>query len=83
MQQRRRLLLVWHLDAARGPSTPSFDHLVGAQQERFGDRQTKRVRSGQIDDEIEFVRLLDRDIGRLGSAQEPQRSTEYLPYYPP
>src|SRR5215475_13887342 len=22
---------VWHSDAARGPSTPSFDHLVGAQ----------------------------------------------------
>jgi hypothetical protein len=21
---------VWHSDAARGPSTPSFDHLVGA-----------------------------------------------------
>jgi hypothetical protein len=20
---------VWHVDAARGPSTPSFDHLVG------------------------------------------------------
>src|SRR5215470_5364300 len=26
----------WHVDAARGPSTPSFDHLVGAcEQHRF------------------------------------------------
>ena len=25
---------VWHSDAARGPSTPSFDHLVGAGEQR-------------------------------------------------
>ena len=29
----------WHLDAARGPSTPSFDHLVGkAEQPQRHDR---------------------------------------------
>jgi hypothetical protein len=30
-----------------------------AQMERLRDRQTKRLGGGQIDDEIEFARLLD------------------------
>src|SRR5262249_11449279 len=47
----------------------SFDHLVGAQQERFRDRQTKRLGGGQVDDEIELGGLLDRDITRLRPAQ--------------
>src|SRR5262245_9897113 len=47
----------------------SFDHLVGTQQERFRDRQTKRLGGGQVDDEIELGGLLDRDITRLRPAQ--------------
>src|SRR5215467_8240548 len=46
-----------------------FDDLVGAQQERFWDRQAKRLGGRQIDDEIELCRLLDRDVGWLRSAQ--------------
>jgi hypothetical protein len=42
-----------------------FDHLVGAGQERFGDDQPKRLGGLEIDDEFEFVRLLDRNIGWL------------------
>src|SRR6516162_6686559 len=60
---------VWHSDAARGPSTPSFNHLVGAQQERLRDRQAERLGGGQVDDEIELGGLLDRDVTRLRSAQ--------------
>jgi hypothetical protein len=44
---------------------PLFDHLVGAQQERLRDRQTEGLGGGQIDDEIELSRLLDRQVGRL------------------
>src|SRR5262249_37794626 len=38
----------------------SFNHLVGAQQEGLRDREPERLDGCQIDDEIEFSRLLDR-----------------------
>ena len=47
----------------------SFDHLVGAQQERFRDCQSDRLGGRQIDDEIELGRLLDRKVSRLRAAQ--------------
>src|SRR5438093_12328681 len=47
----------------------SLDHLVGAQEERLGDRQAKRLGGVQIDDEIELGRLLDRDVAWLGPSQ--------------
>jgi hypothetical protein len=37
----------------------SFDHLVSAQQERLGDFEVEGLCGCQIDDEIEFSRLLD------------------------
>src|SRR5215510_9355340 len=51
------------------PSRRSFDHLVGAQQERFRDRQAQSLGGGKVDDEIEFSRLLDREIAWLRPAQ--------------
>src|SRR5215510_10252640 len=60
---------VWHSDAARGPSTPSFDHLVGAEQEPLRDVQSKSLGGGQSDDEIEPGRLLDGQISGLCPAQ--------------
>ena len=62
---------LWHLDAARGPSTPSLDHLVGAAEQREREGETKRLGGLQIDDKIESGRLLDRKVGRalgLGTA---------------
>ena len=47
-----------------------FDHLVGAQQERFRDGQTQRFRSLEIDDKLERGRLLDRNLCGLYSAQQ-------------
>ena len=47
----------------------SLDHLVGAQQERLWDFEAEGFCSGQIDDEIEFGRLLDWDVARLRPAQ--------------
>ena len=46
-----------------------FDHLVGAEQERFRDCQPEGLGGRQIDDEIESGRLLDRDVGGLCAAQ--------------
>src|SRR5262249_52613826 len=62
---------VWHSDAARGPSTPSFDHLVGAahQWERHGDAE--RLRGLHVDDQLEFCDLLDRQVGRLLTFENP------------
>src|SRR5262249_22973217 len=49
----------------------SLDHLVGAEQERLWDGQAKRL---EIDDEIEFARLLDRNVCRLRPARFYRRS---------
>src|SRR5262249_5129216 len=47
----------------------SFDHLVGAQQERFGDCQPERLGCCKINNEIELGRLLDRNFARLCPAK--------------
>jgi hypothetical protein len=39
-----------------------FDHHVGAGEEGFGDSQTERLCRRQIDNKLEFVRLLDWNI---------------------
>src|SRR5262245_59286758 len=51
------------------PPFTSLDHLVGAPQERSRDRQAERLGGGQIHDEIEPGRLLDRDVARLRATQ--------------
>jgi hypothetical protein len=48
---------IWHLDAARGPSTPSFDHLVGPGQQCRGNCNSKRLGGLEVDGEREFGRL--------------------------
>src|SRR5262249_48616334 len=47
----------------------SFDHLVGACDERGWDSEGERFCYRNIDDEIEFGRLLDRDVPWLHPAQ--------------
>ena len=42
-----------------------LDHLVGGGQERFRDGDAERLGSLEVDDEIEFCRLLDWQIGWL------------------
>src|SRR5262245_29592265 len=56
-----------------------FDHLVGEREQRRRNRQAERLGDLQIDDEIEFNRLLDRQIGRLRSAQNPVNITSGAP----
>ena len=44
-----------------------FDHLVGDGEQRRRRRETKRLGLSQVDDQLEFGRLLDRDFARLRS----------------
>src|SRR5256886_11532074 len=54
-------------DPFRKCGDPSFDHLVGAQQERRRDRQADGARSLQGHDQLELGRLLNREIGGGGA----------------
>ena len=45
-----------------------FDHLVGAGEQCRWDGKAERLGGGEIDDEIELDRLLDREISRLRAA---------------
>src|SRR6516165_124787 len=60
----------WHVDAARGPSTPSLDHLVGAAEQRQRDCKAEDLGGDQIDDQLDFYRLLDRQVGWLLALEE-------------
>ena len=51
-------------------SAASLDHLVGAQLEFAIDRKAKLLRSLEIDDQLKFAWLLDRQIGRLRALQD-------------
>src|SRR5437868_2342779 len=59
----------WHLDAARGPSTPSFDHLVSAEHKTGGHVVSNRLSGLEVNHKLERGGLLDRQIGRLRAAE--------------
>src|SRR5262245_725231 len=75
---KRTLLLTWAGLPPAGSHqlclAHSFDHLVGALEERLGDGEAERFRGLEIDDELELGRQLHRKIGWLG-ALENQRYT--------
>src|SRR6266481_8357677 len=60
---------VWHVDAARGPSTPSLDHLLGAGKQYPRDHEAESLRRLEIDHKLEFRRCLHRKIRRFGAAE--------------
>ena len=47
----------------------SFDHLVGAREQRRRHVEAERLRHDQVNDEVELGRLLDRKIGGLRPPQ--------------
>jgi len=52
--------------AGKRPSA-SLDDFVGAAEQCVRDREAERLGGLQVDDQLEFHRLLDREIGRLGT----------------
>src|SRR5262245_64230768 len=56
---------VWHSDAARGPSTPSLDHLVGAGEQAIRHREAERLRGPEIEHELELGRLHDWQVSGI------------------
>src|SRR5262249_56082162 len=61
---------VWHSDAARGPSTPSLDHLVGDGEQRRWNREAEHPGGLRVDDKLELGRLHDRQVRRLGTLED-------------
>src|SRR4051794_13706823 len=60
---------LWHLDAARGPSTPSFDHLVGELLEMRRPLKPERLGGLEIEHQFELGRLHKPAlvVGHVGS----------------
>ena len=47
-----------------------LDHLVGARQQKRRNFDVLRLRGLQIDDELEFVRRLHRQVGGIGALED-------------
>src|SRR5262245_25698769 len=62
---------VWHSDAARGPSTPSFNHPVGGHLHDRRHRQAERLGGLEIDHEFESCSLIDRQLSGLLALENP------------
>src|SRR5215468_11006104 len=56
---------VWHSDAARGPSTPSLDHLVGAAKQWQRHWYAKRLGSLEVQEHLDLRGLLNRQFARF------------------
>ena len=51
----------------------SLNDLVRPLQQRRRDREAERLGRLEVDDELEFGRLLDRQVGGLGPLEDPIR----------
>src|SRR5262249_44803827 len=61
---------LWRRLVTPGPLAVSLDHLVGAAEDRLWDRQAERLGGLEVDDQLEFRRLLDREVRRFGALQD-------------
>jgi hypothetical protein len=48
----------------------SFDHLIGEGEQLVGNDDAERLCGADVDDHFKLGRLLDREIGRLGSIED-------------
>src|SRR5262249_211287 len=60
---------VWHSDAARGPSTPSFNHLVGDGNQFVWNLEAERFGRFEVDHHLVFGGSLHGQISRLVAIQ--------------
>src|SRR5262249_34651740 len=73
----RCVSLPWRLPAGAATRDVSLDDLVGAGEDRWRHRQAERLGAVEIDHQLERGRLLDRQIGRLGTLTDlPGENTE-------
>src|SRR5262245_60839972 len=56
-----------------------FDHLVGAAEQAQRERNTQRLRSLEIDDQLDFCDLLHRQVGRPFALENPAGIDTGLP----
>ena len=56
--------------ATNNPSDPSLNDLIRARQQQLRNRDSKRLRGLQVDPKLEFSRLLNREIGRVSTAED-------------
>src|ERR1700676_1232525 len=47
----------------------SFDHVIGAGEQRRWHAEAERLRSLEIDNQVKLGRLFDRNVARLGPSQ--------------
>src|SRR5262249_60570639 len=52
------------------PPFTSFDHLVGAREQRGGNFEADRACGRQVDDQFKLGRLYYRKVGRLGTLED-------------
>jgi hypothetical protein len=57
----------------------SFYDFVGAGEDRWRNGQPERLRSVEVDDKLKPRRLLDRQIGRLGTSEDLSDVNASLP----
>src|SRR5262245_7392704 len=72
-RQRRQRLRQGRLSAAKPPSgatVPSLDQLARINGQNPWQSETKSLGSSEIDDQLEFGRLLDRHISGFCTAQD-------------
>jgi hypothetical protein len=50
---------------SRADAAPSFDHIVGDGEHRWRHHDVERLRGLKVDDEFEFCKLCDREVGGL------------------
>ena len=65
---------------AHRPHAGSFDHRVGAGEDRLRDCQAEGLRRLEIDDQLERGRLLNRQIGGLGAVEDLARINPFRRY---
>jgi hypothetical protein len=58
-----------HGDGATVPAGLA-DHLVGLEEEGWGNRQAQRLGGLEVDDELERRGLLERQVGEVGAIQD-------------
>jgi hypothetical protein len=59
--------------------TSLLDHLVGAAEQRDWEGEAKRLSHIEIEDQLDFRRLLDRQFGRLGTLEDDLLTAAFRP----